>query len=214
PARLARRCRATDRAPQISPPTGRGAMQERSHMGEVVDRAAAILRSAGPLGAGSIRLDDVTAGLLDSRFHVAAVAEGVLALEGEESTIDPTRPLLGRPTACVGREHELATLQLTLRVCIDESSPRAVLVVGAPGLGQTRIRHELIRRSGNEGELRVLIGLGDPVRAVSTCGLLGGAVARACGVRGDATAAENRAALEARVAQSVPEADRRRTAVF
>src|SRR5262249_17255776 len=140
--------------------------------------------------------------------------DGIFALEGEETTIDPTRPLLGRPTACVGREHELGTLQLTLRVCIEESTPRAVLVVGPAGQGKTRVRHELLRRSQSEPGLRVFLGLGDPVRTSSTCGLLGAAVARFCGVRSDASPAENRAALEARVALTVPEPDRLHTAVF
>src|SRR5262249_40751157 len=130
----------------------------------------------------------------------------------EEPTIVPTRPLLGRPTACVGREHELATLQLTLRACIDEASPRAVLVVGPPGMGKTRLRHEFLRRAGGE-ELLVLVGLGDPIRS-SRCGLLGGAVARLAGVRADAGPTENRARLEERIGRRLPPAERLHAAVF
>src|SRR5262249_52821341 len=105
------------------------------------------------------------------------------------------------------------TLSLMLRVCIEERSPRAVLVVGPPGMGKTRLRHELMRRV-QDAELRVLVGLGDPIRTTSSYGLLGGALARLCGLRAEAPPVENRAVLEERVGRHMPAAERLRAAVF
>ncbi len=211
-ARCALRLRDSGADWNIVLATGRAVPRERVHIGEVVDRAGAMLRAGGERTGASIWVDEVTAGLLDARFRTTPIADGILALEGEEPTIDPTRPLLGRPTACVGREHELAALELTLRVCIDEATPRAMLILGPPGMGKTRLRHELMRRSQARGDdLVVLLGLGDPIRTSSTGGLLGSAVARLCGVRAGASQAESWALVDERIGRHVAAPDRRRT---
>jgi hypothetical protein len=181
--------------------TGRGIPSGRVHIGEAVDRAGMMLRALSDRAPGSIWLDEVTAGLLDGRFSTTRAAFGaeLYQLAGEDPSIDPSRPLLGRPTTCVGRDHELAMLELGLRACIDEQSPRAVLVVGPPGIGKSRLRHELARHSQARGQqLTLMVGLGDPIRAGGR-GLLGGALARLCGLRSDAADEANRAALAARI---------------
>jgi eukaryotic-like serine/threonine-protein kinase len=184
--------------------TGRGLLSGRAYIGEAVDRAGALLRARSASGSGAILLDEVTGGLLDARFRTAR-AEGELAafvLEGEDPSIDPGRRLLGRPTTCVGRDHELGMLQLGLRACVEESSPRAVLVVGPPGIGKSRLRHELVRHAEAPGaELTLLQGLGDPMRTSSVRGLLGDALCRLAGIRSDASWQQQRAALEARIAR-------------
>jgi eukaryotic-like serine/threonine-protein kinase len=215
----AARCalRLRDAAPDwhIVLATGRAVPLDRVHIGEAVDRAATLLRAREQSAAGPIWLDEMSAGLLDARFRVSAVADGIFALDGEEPTVDPARLLLGLPTACVGREHELATLELLLRASIEESSPRAVLVVAAAGMGKTRLRHELVRRlHASGGELLVLDGLGDPIRTSSRSGLLGSALARLCGLRAEYDAGENRARLEARIGECLRPAERARTAAF
>src|SRR5262249_27377188 len=136
--------------------TGRGIPRARVRSGGAADRAGARLRAHAERGGGPVWLDEVTAGLLDPRFRVRRPdvgddADGQI-LDGEAPTIDPSRPLLGRPTACVGREHELVSLELALQACIEESSPRALLVVGPPGIGKSRLRHELLRRSQSRPE--------------------------------------------------------------
>ena len=194
--------------------TGRAVAEGQVHVGEVVDRAESMLRLATDEVGGAIRADEVTAGLLGARFQTSAWPDGSFRLDGEELTIDPSRPLLGRPTACVGRDTELATLELALRACVEQQQPHAVLVVGPPGMGKSRLRHELVRRvQVGDQAFTVLLGLGDPVRASSASGLLGGAVARLCGVRTDATLEENRALLQSRISLHLPEGDEGRRTV-
>ena len=115
-------------------------------------------------------------------------------------------------------------LDLALRACVQESSPRAVLVLGPPGIGKSRLRYELLRQlSGQNDGMALLVGLGDPIRTGDSGGLLGSAVARLCGIRSDAPEDQNRAALEARIGRHLspdgagpPEQQhlRRRTTVF
>src|SRR6185503_8741907 len=93
-------------------------------------------------GGGAILLDELTAGLLDGRCRVGARGAGVFALDRAALAADTTRPLLGRPTPCVGRDAELATLDIALGACRDDGAPRAVLVVAPPGQGKTRLMRE------------------------------------------------------------------------
>lgn len=177
-----------------------------------------MLRSYPDDTAVSIRLDEVTAGLLDARFRTTLVEEGIFALEGEDPSVDPTRPLLGRPTTCVGREHELGMLDLALRACIGESSPRALLVLGPPGIGKSRIRHEFLRHAQVQGgsagpSPTLLLGFCDPIRTAGTRSVLGSAVVRLCGIRSDMSEAEKRFLLEERVGRHLPQ-DRQRTIAF
>ena len=53
--------------------------------------------------------------------------EGSVARVHEERrTLDPTRPLLGRPTSCVGRERELSILEAALADCRDGEGPKVL----------------------------------------------------------------------------------------
>jgi hypothetical protein len=81
-----------------------------------------------------IRLDEVAAGLLDARFDVGGDEHG-LYLRGERDLFEGARPLLGRSTPCVGREHELGLLDAVLNECERAPSARAVLVTAA-GVGK------------------------------------------------------------------------------
>jgi len=224
-ARCAMRLRADRTSGKFVIATGRGIPSERIHIGEAVDRAGLMLRALAERDGGAIWLDEVTTGLLDARFQAQRLQENeggpagaveVSVLIGEDPSTDPGRRLLGRPTTCIGRDHELAILKLTLRACIEESSPRAILVSGPPGIGKSRLRHELLRHTQvGEPQLTVLVGLGDPIRTAGTRGLLGNAIARLCGIRSDGTDEENREALAERVGRHLsPAGDRLRTIVF
>ncbi len=70
-------------------------------------------------------MDDTTAGLLGSRFQLEKTPSGLFVLSGEHLSVDESRPLLGRPTSCVGREQELALLELAFTSCVEESSAHA-----------------------------------------------------------------------------------------
>jgi hypothetical protein len=208
--------------------TGRGRIHGRLPVGEAFDRAALLLRdyadaTKAPADEApepaSILLDEVTAGLLDARFQISRTASGVYVLGGEEVTLDASRPLLGKPTPCVGREAELGMLELALSSCIDEATPRAVLVTGPPGAGKSRLFHELRRRvegPGREGgdAVQVLVGRGDPMSAGSPYGLLGQVLRRLAGIRDGEDLEVQRAKLARRVAERLPAAEVGRVATF
>src|SRR6476659_3781568 len=84
--------------------TGRAVLEERVPIGDAVDRAVRMLKDhqdddVAHLATGKkqpIHVDEVTAGLLDSRFTVKSDGNG-LELVGEQAAVDAGRMLLGKP---------------------------------------------------------------------------------------------------------------------
>src|SRR5580704_8289366 len=107
-------------------------------MGEMIDRAVGLIAKPG---FGGVRLDEVTAGLLGPGFEVRGDALG-LTLTGERADAPVGRTLLGKPTPCVGRERELTLLAGLLGECEEEPAARAAVVLGAAGVGKSRLRDE------------------------------------------------------------------------
>lgn len=97
--------------------TGHTLLAGSAPTGEAVDRATAI--APGATGA-AILLDELSAGLLDGRCRVRALGAGVFALDRVVLAAGETRPLLGKPTPCVGRDAELAMLDIALAACRDD----------------------------------------------------------------------------------------------
>jgi tetratricopeptide (TPR) repeat protein len=129
-----------------------------------------------------IRIDDVTASLLDARFDVTRDG-GRLSLARERGDAEIGRTLLGKPTPCVGREQELVTLEAALSTCANEHVARAVLVLGAAGMGKSRLRAELLRRvRRQEPDVAVWLGGGDAIGHLSPFSMLGGALRRVLGL--------------------------------
>jgi hypothetical protein len=176
--------------------TGRGTVSGAQLIGEVAQRAVELLLAhAGIQGgrAGSeagdearaqvappVWLDELTAGLLDSRFIVRQGREGWV-LDRERMGAEEVRLLLGRRTPYVGREQELELLTLQLRACVEESVARGTLVLAASGVGKSRLRQEFLRRVEEQAEdVVVLLGRGDPMRGGSAYGLLGQALLEHC----------------------------------
>ena len=99
--------------------TGRAEVTGQLLVGDVIDRAAAMLPALGAEGSGpsELAIDEVTAGLLDARFEVME-GEAGLTLISEHPLAEGARTLLGKATACVGREWEISALEafLELRV--------------------------------------------------------------------------------------------------
>jgi tetratricopeptide (TPR) repeat protein len=185
--------------------TGRGVMGARWPVGEVIDRAAALLeaaRDAGPDGTAHVRLDEVTAGLLDARFDVGGDARG-LELRGEAELMETTRTVLGKPTPCVGRARELADLLALLDRCAGESCAQAVILSGAPGMGKTRVARELVELVRRGREVEVWTARGDALAAGSPFGLLGGAVRRAAGIQDGEAIEVQQQKLRARIGRCV-----------
>lgn len=189
--------------------TGRGEVHAQWSMGEVIDRAARLLFTLTPArppeegAVRGVRIDEVTAGLLDTRFDVGGNEEG-LALRGERELTEMTRTLLGRPTQCVGRDRELAALDAFYRECVDEPRARPVLVTAPPGTGKSRLRYELIRRFASLTDGPALwIARGDPLRAGSPFGLLAPALRRAAAILDGEPLVVQQQKLRARIARTV-----------
>ncbi|HTJ40588.1 MAG TPA: protein kinase [Kofleriaceae bacterium] len=180
-ARLALSIREQVPQAAIALATGRGLLAKRRPTGDVIDRAATILRRARSRGRRAIVIDDVTEELLGDRFAVRRGEAGTELLREKDG--DPTRTLLGRATSCVGRDAELAMLEAVWDQSVGDGHARAVLVTGDAGVGKSRLRYELVRRLvSRTGYFQMWIGRGDPMRAGAAFGLLAPAIRRACGV--------------------------------
>jgi tetratricopeptide (TPR) repeat protein len=189
--------------------TGRGVLAGGWPVAEAIDRAARLVLA----GDAAVRIDDVTAGLLDARFDVRGDGHG-LTLVGERDVIEVGRTLLGKPTACVGRERELAMLAGLFDECVAEPIARAVVVTGAAGVGKSRVRFELLRRIKERGEpVEVWFGRGDPLTAGSTFGMLAPALRRAAGILDGEALEVRRNKLRARVMRHA-DVEPRRTVQF
>jgi hypothetical protein len=177
-------------------------------IGEAVDRAGELLlhqkaRTTAP--APQVLVDDTTAGLIGSRFQLEKTPSGLFLLHGKPLSVDESRPLLGRPTPCVGREQELALLELTFTSCVEDSAARALLVIAPAGTGKSRLRHELLRRLERHAQPPlVLLGRGDPMHTSAAHGLVGQAVRRLCDVVDGEPLEARRARLAQRLSWHLP----------
>lgn len=208
---------------EVAVVTGRGTRSRRGLSGEVLERAWRLLSCATPAptephtSLPQIRIDRVSAGLLHDRFELSPPlpgAEGFL-LGGERLDADRERLLLGKPTPCVGRERELATLESIYSECKDEQVARAVLVLGPPGLGKSRLRHEFLRRISRAGlPVHVLSGRGDPMKIKSAYGLLADALRKQLELRAGQSPSEQQTRIRQRLLSALPPPEAQRIAVF
>jgi eukaryotic-like serine/threonine-protein kinase len=179
--------------------TGRGVLALRTPVGEVIDRAVRLV----PRGEARIVLDDETAGLLGSRFEVGAGMTLLGEREGET-----VRTVLGRVTACVGRDREVRALRASFEQAVSEPVAQAVLITAPPGQGKSRLRCELVSwiRSEHPG-CEILFGRGEPVSAGAPFGLLAPAIRRLSGIA-DADPIElRRRKLRARISRHLEPRD-------
>ncbi len=182
---------------------GRGQVALGS-IGQVIDRAASLVRGS------TIRIDEVTAGLLDARFDVGGDADG-LELRGEREAGKARRTLCGRATPFVGRGRELALLEAVCSESASEGVARAVLVTAPAGAGKTRLFQELAARlSGGQ----MWIGRGDPMKVGSPFGLAAAMVRRAASLSDDEPLEVRQRTRRARVARQVAAAEVPRVASY
>ncbi|MDI3282944.1 serine/threonine-protein kinase [Polyangium sp. 15x6] len=169
-------------------------------MGAVIERGVRLLGKKAPAGkAPPIRLDDVMAGLLDVRFDVDG-DEGGLYLRGERDVSEAARTLLGRPTHCVGRESEMAILMALIDECFDEPLSRAAVILAAPGMGKSRLRHELLRKVRETRDpVGIWVGQGDPMSQNSPFALVGQMLRGQAGLSGGMPLDVQRQRLRARL---------------
>ncbi|MEM9490315.1 MAG: AAA family ATPase, partial [Myxococcota bacterium] len=143
--------------------------------GEVIERTVRLLPqpSMGANASGAIHIDELTAELLDGRFDVRN--DGAhLVLRGARPYYEE-RTVLGRVTPFVGRRRELAMLQSTLDQCVTDHTAHALLVIGPPGRGKSRLCHEFLRQlDARDSDLsEVWTGQSDPMHADSPLYIVG-----------------------------------------
>ncbi len=202
--------------------TGRAVLEERVPIGDAVDRAIRMLQQhqdddVALVAAGKkqpIHVDEVTAGLLDSRFIVRSDNNG-LDLVGEQASVDAGRMLLGKPTPCVGRERELVMLEGVFAECVADDVARAVLVTAPAGVGKSRLRYELLRTLRHRGDRHeVWTSRGDPMRAGSPFGMLAQIIRAAADAQDGEPPRVQREKIRARVSRAVPQRDLVRVTQF
>ncbi|HZF53728.1 MAG TPA: protein kinase [Polyangiaceae bacterium] len=234
-ARCALALRALSEKRPIALATGYGKVTGKLPTGDVIDRAARLLSARTMAAPRSVReapdsdlppplsvhlspigIDEVTSGLLDARFVVRRAGED-LELHGERSSADESwgRTLLGKPTAFVGRDREIAAIETIFAESIEEPMAQAVLITAAPGMGKSRLLHEVVRQIKRRYEgVEVWVGWGDSLRAGSAFSLLGQALRGACGILDGESLAVRREKLTARMSRHLPPADAARAAEF
>ena len=222
-ARLAAVVRERWPEARVAVVTGRASRSQGGLTGEVLDRAwrllsptASTLPSA-PITRPQIRIDQVSASLLESRYILDPLQENEegFALGSERLDPDAGRLLLGKPTPCVGREPEMAVLDAMYSECQEDLEPRAVLVLGPPGLGKSRLRHEFVRCLENQGKKPiVLLGRGDPMKVKSAYGIVGEALRHRLNLRVGEDPAAQRAKIREHMAAALPPGEALRVTVF
>ncbi len=168
-------------------------------------------------GRGEILLSADTHRLV--RDHVRAEPAGALELKGFGAAVGCFRSLglegsarRADATPFVGREHDLALLELAYRRTINHRRAQLATVLGEPGMGKTRLVEELIGRIG--AGVRVLRGRCLPYGEGITFFPVGEAVSAAAGIgRGDdaeqaqaklrATVPDDAASIAARVSETI-----------
>jgi len=181
--------------------TGSARFSTSAVVGEVIDSGMRLLRATPP---GSVRLDDMTAGLLDARFEIHGDGTA-LYLHGERDVFEAARPLMGKVTELVGRGREISMLTNYFTATACESIASAVLVTGPAGAGKSRLRHELVewvRR--RQQRVEVLFGAGDSLGAGSPFAMLGRALRRLAGIQEAEPLDEKRRKLSVRVGRELP----------
>ncbi len=166
--------------------------------------------------APEIRLDADTARLLGDRFVIGVVQpHGDLVLSREGASPHSRTSLLGRETACVGRDREIGLVVSTFDECAEEPDPRVVWVTGPPGIGKTRVRDEVLAKiAASDHPPRVWSAQADPTRAGVVLGVLADLVRSASGISHDDDDAQKRAALESRGCANVAASERPRVVEF
>ncbi len=228
---------------QVVLTTGLGAARHNMLLGNAVERAARLMRdhegvsdrvqsrpalqpvvtipggSSGelrPVRESGVWVDELSSRLLERYYQLISTRDGIL-LTSTQQSLDDSRQVLGKATACVGREQELSTLDIVLNTCIEESSAKLVLVTAPAGFGKSRLRHEFLRRIASRGsQITVLYGRAEMISKGSAFAVLSHALRRLCGIQSDQSSEEQQALLQARIGCHIggSSADRRRVVEF
>ena len=195
----------------ISLATGRAEVGSRLPVGDVIERAAGLAKGVGC--KDGVRVDEVTAALLDERFDRLHDAQGTVLVGRRQE--DRVRTLLGKPTKCLGREAELSMLDALWNQCVEEPVARAALAVGAAGVGKSRLRYELGRQLRSRGQpVEVWLARGEAMGAGAAFGMLAQIVRSTADVQEGAPLDVRRDKLAERVQRHLPRMNCHRVATF
>ncbi|MFO0759364.1 MAG: protein kinase [Byssovorax sp.] len=200
---------------------GRGDNASGRPMSEAIDRVAGLLGPSGAQGDVApdpddfpVRIDEVSAGLLDARFEVRGDRRS-LVLVRERAILERPRTLLGKPTPFVGREREMAMLEALFDECTADSVARAALVISPPGGGKSRLRYELLRVLVERvPSIQVWFGRGSPMAAGAPLGILGSLIRGVAHFSDDDPPEALQHKLRARVGRSLRGEETGRVAAF
>lgn len=174
--------------------TGRGQISGRLPVGNVIDRAVALLEEH----RSGILLDSVSASLLEGRFAIDTKGDVFQLLRANEMHA-PRRTVAGQVSPCMGRERELSAIAAALATSIDGPMASAVLLTASPGTGKSRIVDEVLRTVGNRDDVALLlVGGCDMMNAGARHGVLARAL-QAAVRHGSAEGTDARQWLEERM---------------
>ncbi len=202
---------------RIAIATGRALLGDRLPTGDALTRAGQMHKEAIALqlGPNTILVDTVTASLIERQFRLQPLTATIALLEGEQETGEGSPMLLGRITPFVGREQELSILETSFAACVDEETPRVVLISGAAGVGKTRLRQEFQRRLQARGApATVLVARSEPMTSRSAYSLIRQILRRLCSLLEGDSAQAQLGKLRQRITQLLPEEDRQRVEDF
>lgn len=209
------------RGAQVVVTTGRERLRRPPQLSEARERAAQLLREQASLSPRSsllldgLLLDETTARLVDLSFDITPVSASCFVIFAEQQRQDRSRLLLGKPTPCVGREHDLSVLESTLGHCLSEPIARLVLIQAPPGYGKSRLRQEFVHRVARLAQpLQVLFGRGDLMGVGSPFRMIASALRRLCGLGEREDQASQRQGLANYIRHRLPEADATRVTAF
>jgi tetratricopeptide (TPR) repeat protein len=151
-------------AERVAVGSGRAVQRGAAISGAALDAA----ESGCALALDAVAVDAALAPALAERFVLrdtkAALRFRTLVAHRRVSQAAPLPPG-AEDEVTIGREPELAQLRLAVDSAFGESRAVAVLVTGPPGIGKTRLRHEMERIALQaDPACRVLLARGEPLR--------------------------------------------------
>lgn len=174
--------------------TGRAVVSSRLPSGEAVDRAVEMLGGAPP---GEVIVDDLTRMLLMEDVAFARWGANWLPREPRQEQEEPSAVrVLGRRSPYVGRRRELLALRAHYDECAEEERPGVAVVVGAAGIGKSRLISELLQGLAEEDPAPTSwTSRCDSLGSGSPFGVVGSLLRSAAGIAAGAPVEQRRAAL-------------------
>ena len=183
----------------------------RLPVGDVVQRASGLALHARADTENAVRADEVAASFLGSRFVLGTDAHGVRILGAAPESDTGSRQR--RELPLVGRDRELRTLEDLAEEAHGEPVARVAWVIGAPGIGKSRLLSELEHRLRERGS-RVFSLRGEPLRVSSPHALAALLVRAAAGIETGEPLEARRDKLAQLVRASVASDEVARTTMF